>query len=108
MGYFRQLPNIQTLNRTKNDVSIDETVIIKNLFRRAKIRDDIVDVVNRTNFQYNTRIIKFILNLDEETFSILINNISIEKRDELFHLAISNNYHQITEYQNNIEAIKIV
>ena len=50
MGYFRQLPNIQTLNRTKNDVSIDETVIIKNLFRRAKIRDDIIDVV--TAFEY--------------------------------------------------------
>ena len=50
MGYFRQLPNIQTLNRTKNDVSIDETVIIKNLFRRAKISDDIIDVV--TAFEY--------------------------------------------------------
>ena len=50
MGYFRELPNIQTLNRTKNDISIDETVVIKNLFRRAKIRDDIVDVV--TAFEY--------------------------------------------------------
>ena len=69
--------------------------------------DDIVDVVNRKSFQYNTRIIKFILNLDEEKFSYLINNILLEKRNELFHLAISNNYHQIAEYQNNIEVIKI-
>ena len=69
--------------------------------------DDIVDVVNRKSFQYNTRIIKFILNLDEEKFSYLINNILLEKRNELFHLAISNNYHQIAEYQNNIEIIKI-
>ena len=74
----------------------------------VKSVNDIVEVVNRTNFQYNTRIIKFILNLDEEQFSFLINNISIEKRNELFHLAISNNYHQIIEYQNNIETIKIV
>jgi hypothetical protein len=74
----------------------------------VKSVEDIVDVVNRTNFQYNTRIIKFILNLDEDQFSFLINNISIEKRGELFHLAISNNYHQIIEYQNNIETIKIV
>lgn len=73
----------------------------------VKSVNDIVEVVNRTNFQYNTRIIKFILNLDEEQFSFLINNISIEKRNELFHLAISNNYHQIIEYQNNIETIKI-
>ena len=69
---------------------------------------DIVNIVNRTNFQFNTRIIKYILNLDEEQFTFLIKNISIEKRNELFHLAISNNYHQITEYQNNIETIKIV
>ncbi len=73
----------------------------------VKSVNDIVEIVNRTNFQYNTRIIKFILNLDEEQFSFLIDNISIEKRNELFHLAISNNYHQIIEYQNNIETIKI-
>lgn len=74
----------------------------------VKSVNDIVEVVNRTKFQYNTRIIKFILNLDEEQFSFLINNISIEKRNELFHLSISNNYHQIIEYQNNIMTIKIV
>lgn len=69
--------------------------------------NEIVDVINRTNFQYNTRIIKFILNLDETQFRFLINSISIEKRNDLFHLAISNNYHQILEYQNNINTIKI-
>jgi hypothetical protein len=68
--------------------------------------NEIVEVVNRANFQYNTRIIKFILNLDKEQFTFLINTISIEKRNELFHLAISNNYHQIIEYQSNINTIK--
>jgi hypothetical protein len=68
--------------------------------------NEIVEVVNRANFQYNTRIIKFILNLDEDEFRFLLNNISIEKRNDLFHLAISNNYHQIIEYQNNINTIK--
>jgi hypothetical protein len=52
MGYFRELPNIQTVNRTKNQISIDENVVIKNLFRRAKIRDDILSVV--TAFEYYT------------------------------------------------------
>lgn len=69
--------------------------------------NEIVEVINRANFQYNTRIIKFILNLDEAQFRFLTNNISIEKRNDLFHLAISNNYHQILEYQNNINSIKI-
>ena len=50
MGYFNELPNIQVVNRIKTEVSIDETVIIKNLFKRAKIRDDIIDVV--TAFEY--------------------------------------------------------
>ena len=50
MGYFKELPNIEVINRTKNDVSIDETVIIKNFFKRAKIREDIIDVV--TAFEY--------------------------------------------------------
>jgi lipoprotein NlpI len=37
----------------------------------------------------------------------LINNISIMKSvNELFHLAISNNYHQIIDYQNNLVSIK--
>lgn len=74
----------------------------------VKFVKDIVDVINRKTFQYNTRIIKFILNLDEEQFSFLINNISNDKCNELFHLAISNNYHQIIEYQNNIATIKTV
>jgi hypothetical protein len=82
---------------------------IENHFNYFAVKsvENIVDVVNRTNFQYNTRVIKYILNLDEEQFSFLTSNISIEKQNELFHLAISNNYHQIVEYQNNIEVIKI-
>ena len=41
MGYFNELPNLQILNRTKNKVSNDETLIIKNFFKRAKLREDI-------------------------------------------------------------------
>ena len=50
MGYFNELPNIQIVNRIKTDISIDETATIKNLFKRAKIREDIIDVV--TAFEY--------------------------------------------------------
>lgn len=52
MGYFSELPNIQTINRTKTEISIDENVVIKNLFRRAKIRDDVLSIV--TAFEYYT------------------------------------------------------
>ena len=81
---------------------------IENLYNYYAVKniDDILDVVNRNNFQFNTRIIKYILNLDEERFSYLIKSISAEKRIELFFLSISNNYHQIIEYQNNLDKIK--
>ena len=45
MAYFRELPNLQVLNRTKNEVSNDETSIVKNFFKRAKLREDIGSVV---------------------------------------------------------------
>jgi len=50
MAYFRELPNLQVLNRTKNLVSNDETVIVKNFFKRAKLREDIGSVVSA--FEY--------------------------------------------------------
>jgi hypothetical protein len=50
MGYFKELPNIEVVNRIKTDVSIDEKIIIKNFFKRAKIREDISSVV--TAFEY--------------------------------------------------------
>lgn len=50
MSYFRELPNLQILNRTKNIVSNDETSIVKNFFRRAKLREDIGSVVSA--FEY--------------------------------------------------------
>lgn len=82
---------------------------IENHYNYYAVKDvnDIVKIVNNQSFQFNTRIIKFILSLEKTEFNFLINNVSNEKRTELFHLAISNNYHQIIEYQNNIETIKI-
>lgn len=50
MTYFRELPNLQILNRTKNQVSNDETSIVKNFFKRAKLREDIGSVVSA--FEY--------------------------------------------------------
>jgi len=50
MSYFRELPNIQFNNRTKNEVSNDEVTIVKNLFKRAKIREDFLQVA--TAFEY--------------------------------------------------------
>jgi len=95
--YFAQLENKEIHPNIENHYNY---FAVKNV-------EDIIAVINSENFQYNTRIIKFILSLNEEQFTFLIDNISAKKRDDLFHLAISNNYHQIIEYKNNINVIKI-
>lgn len=82
---------------------------IENFYNYFAVKtvDDIINVINRETFQFNTRIIKYILNLNEEEFHHLLNNISKDRIKDLFQLAISNNYHQINEYKNNINYIKI-
>lgn len=83
---------------------------IENFFNYYAVKgiNEIIDVVNRNNFQFNTRIVKYILNLSEENLSQLLNTINPIKREELFLLSISNNYHQISEYYKNLSTIKAI
>lgn len=68
--------------------------------------NEIITVVNRENFQFNTRIIKYILNFNKKDLHLFLESITFKVREELFLLAISNNYHQISEYLNNLKTIK--
>jgi len=83
---------------------------IENYFNYFSVKgiNEIIDVVNRNNFQFNTRIIKYILNLSDVELFLLLNNIDSLKREELFLLSISNNYHQISEYNKNLLTIKTI
>lgn len=40
-SYFRQVPNFDYVNRNADEQSISEYTTVKNLFKRAKFRDDI-------------------------------------------------------------------
>ncbi|MBE8725743.1 phosphoribosyltransferase family protein [Flavobacterium hungaricum] len=95
--YYAELANKEIHPKIENHYNY---FAVKNV-------EDIVSIVNSEDFQYNTRIVKYILSLDDKQFAYLVSNISRKKSNELFHLAISNNYHQILEYQNNINVIKI-
>jgi hypothetical protein len=44
MSYFRELPNLEYQSPLSSRVSSDEYVTVKNLFRRAKLRDDLQNV----------------------------------------------------------------
>ena len=50
MGYFRELPNIQYVNRFKGSKSNDEVTVAKNLFRRTKLREDLEAVFTSFDF----------------------------------------------------------
>lgn len=43
-GYFDYLPNIDYVSRTTDRSSNDEYIRVKNIFRRAKLREDLVNV----------------------------------------------------------------
>ena len=83
---------------------------IENYFNYFAVKDvdQIIEVVNRKDLQYNTRIIKFILKLPENDLNKFLDNINLSRRDELFSLAISNNYHHINEYITNLTTIKSI
>lgn len=83
---------------------------IENYFNYFSVKgiEEIIDVVKRDNFQFNTRIVKYILNLNEDELTLLLNSINSHRREELFLLSISNNYHQIREYNKNLKTIKTI
>ncbi|RAJ08278.1 phosphoribosyl transferase-like protein [Chitinophaga skermanii] len=67
---------------------------------------DIIRIMNSASFCFNTRLVKYILLLDTAAFTEVMRNISRKKRNELLDLAISNNYHQVIDYQENISKLK--
>lgn len=80
---------------------------IENFFNYYTVKNvqDIVEVMSRESFQYNTRIVKYILGLNPENFEYLTSKVKKQHTDELIELAISNNYHLIKEYENNINTL---
>ena len=65
---------------------------------------EIVEMIQLPHFQYNTRIIKYILNAPD--IQLFLEKVDKKKQETLYHWAISNNYHQMKEYQKNLQKIK--
>lgn len=84
---------------------IDPT--IENYFNYYAVKnvDHIAEVMIKPSFQFNTRIVKYILGLESSNFEYLTSKVKKEHMDDLLELAISNNYHLIKEYENNINTL---
>lgn len=65
----------------------------------------IISLMNQGNFEFNTRTVKYILRLEVGDLILLLQSIPHQKIDTLFHLAVSNNYHTIEEYKENLQLI---
>ncbi len=48
-GYFSFLPNIKYVSRTTDRSANDEFIAVKNIFRRARLRDDLASVATAFN-----------------------------------------------------------
>jgi len=73
---------------------------------KVKTTEDLIDVINGKDFHFNTRITKYILLMQDSDFEKVFDNISEAKRKEILNLAISNNYHLVEEYKQNIIKLK--
>lgn len=50
MGYFNELPNLDYLSQLPDANSNETYITVKNLFKRAKLRTDIVNVITAFNY----------------------------------------------------------
>ena len=50
MAYFKNLPNIEYVNRFKGSKTNDEVTVAKNLFRRSKLRNDLESIFTTFDF----------------------------------------------------------
>ena len=51
MGYFRELPNISAVSLLPGRTRSDERVIVKNIFKRAKLRTDVDAAISAYDFR---------------------------------------------------------
>lgn len=84
---------------------IDPTIENHFNYYAVKNVEHIIEVMIKPSFQFNTRIVKYILGLESSNFEYLTSKVRKEHMDDLLELAISNNYHLIKEYENNINTL---
>jgi len=94
--YFAELANKDIHPNVENLLNYHH---VKSIF-------DLEGIVKSGAFCFNTRIVKYILNSDFNSFSIFIANQTEEFINMLYNLALGNGYHTIDAYALNLNYIK--
>lgn len=82
---------------------------IENYYNYFSMKEitDFVSLIGQKEFQFNTRLIKYLLKTSQKEMLFLLNALPADRIEEIFYLSISNNYHNIAEYKENINLLKL-
>lgn len=80
---------------------------IENYYNYFFVKDvvSLSKIINAESFVFNTRTVKYILKLERADLLALMELIDSSHFEQLFHLSVSNNYHTIADYKENLSYI---
>lgn len=80
---------------------------IENYYNYFFVKDvvSLSKIINAESFVFNTRTVKYILKLERADLLSLMALIDSSRFEQLFHLSVSNNYHTIADYKENLSYI---
>jgi len=96
MLYFAELVNPDIHPNIENYLNYHE---VKTIF-------DLDKIINSGHFCVNTRIVKYILNYNHQDFCIFIEYQTKAFINQLYDMALGNNYHTMDNYSINLNYIK--
>lgn len=81
---------------------------VENYLNYHKVRSvfDLDEIIRSGNFCFNTRIVKYILNCDFNSFTIFIERQTDDFIYNLYNLSLGNSYHTIDCYSENLNFLK--
>lgn len=96
MLYFAELANTAIHPNIENYLNYHD---VKSIF-------DLDSIINSGHFRVNTRIVKYILNYDHDSFCIFLQNKPQAFISELYNMALGNSYHTMDSYALNLNYLK--
>jgi len=96
MLYFAELVNRQIHPNIENVLNYHQ---VKSIF-------DLEKIIKSGYFCFNTRIVKYILNTEHNSFSIFLERMDHDFIHQLYDLALGNSYHLMEAYTDNLQLIK--
>lgn len=95
MLYFAELTDPDICPKTEN--------YLNHFF--VKGISDLQSIINQDDFEFNTRIIKYILNSDHEQCRQFLKNQKQSFINELYYKSLGNEYYKFAEYRTNLLTI---